>query len=118
MILVVDDDMFARDIVERTLQRAGYDITSARDGREGIDMAVELTPKIIVLDLMLPEIDGFGVLDELSGHEHTREIPVIVLTAVDLESHHRERLDQPNVVHVLRKGASIRHDLLGAIAEL
>ncbi|MEM1348265.1 MAG: response regulator [Myxococcota bacterium] len=118
MILVVDDDMFARDIIERTLQHAGYEIASARDGREGIDKASTLTPDLIVLDLMLPEVDGFGVVRELAKHEHTRTIPIIILTALDLEPHHRERLRQPNIVHVLRKSASVRHDLLHAIAEL
>jgi signal transduction histidine kinase/CheY-like chemotaxis protein len=79
-LLVVDDDGAIRRLVVGTLAGQGLEVREAADGRQALDRIAERRPDAIVLDLVMPGLDGFGVLTELRGSEDTREIPVIVLT--------------------------------------
>jgi signal transduction histidine kinase/CheY-like chemotaxis protein len=110
-VLVVDDDPKTRDMLRRTLQKAGCTVAEAANGSEAIEALERAKPALILLDLMMPGMDGFEVLERLHGDEAWREVPVIIVTAKDLT---REDVDRLNgrVVKVLQKGAYQRRDLV------
>jgi two-component system cell cycle response regulator DivK len=80
-ILIVEDNEMNRDMLSRRLERRGYEIYVAADGRQGIEAAMSLAPDLILLDLSLPEIDGWEVARRLKTDPGTRCIPIIALTA-------------------------------------
>ena len=80
-ILVVEDNDMNRDMVSRRLARRGFDVVVAVEGRQGVDMARTETPDLILMDMSLPEIDGWEVTRLLKADEATHEIPIIALTA-------------------------------------
>jgi DNA-binding response OmpR family regulator len=82
-VLVVDDDRNAVDILNRLLQREGFEVICAQSGREALDAVACAPVDVILLDVMMPEMDGFQVCAELRRQERTRDIPVILLTAKD-----------------------------------
>lgn len=79
-ILVIEDDKFLRKVIVRKLSAEGYEVIEAIDGEKGIAAAQEQRPDLILLDLVLPEIDGFEVLTALKKGKNTFKIPVIVLS--------------------------------------
>ncbi|GMR04255.1 MAG: response regulator transcription factor [Thermodesulfobacteriota bacterium] len=80
-ILIVDDEADIRNLLEYNLAKAGFAVISAKDGPEAIDMAGKQGPGLILLDIMLPDMDGTEVLKRLKADERTSNIPVIMLTA-------------------------------------
>jgi two-component system phosphate regulon response regulator PhoB len=80
-ILVVDDETDAVDLIEFNLKGAGYDVVAANDGAEALRKARSVLPALIILDLMLPEIDGMEVCKQLKRDPATAKIPIIMLTA-------------------------------------
>ena len=80
-ILVVDDERHIVRLVEVNLARAGYDVATAYDGIEALEVVKKARPDMIVLDVMMPRMDGFEVLKRLQADEETQNIPVIMLTA-------------------------------------
>ena len=103
-VLVVDDDRSVRRLVVETLADTGFDLVEAANGEDALAVIAERKPEAIVLDLIMPGLDGFGVLEHLHGDVETREIPVIVLTAARLSSEERQFL-QARAVILLRKSA-------------
>ena len=81
MILIVEDNEMNRDVLARQLTRRGYDVRTAADGRVALAMAHELAPDLILLDLGLPEIDGWECARLLKADAATHAIPIIALTA-------------------------------------
>lgn len=86
-ILIIDDDLTLREMYEEYLKAGGYSVIAAQDGEEGLDKARETKPTAILLDLMMPKINGIEVLRQLKADETLKNIPVIVFTALiqDLE---------------------------------
>ena len=80
-ILIIEDNDMNRDMLSRRLERRGFEISVAADGRQGIDKAQAVLPDLILLDLSLPEIDGWEVARRLKGEQSTSKIPIIALTA-------------------------------------
>ena len=80
-ILIVDDDKDVIDLVRFIADREGYKILDAADGREGVASALSSNPDLVIMDIMMPEVDGLTATLELSRNDKTRRIPVIVLTA-------------------------------------
>ena len=80
-ILVVDDVPMIRSAMTDVLEHAGYTVVSGRDGAEGLRLARDCHPDVILLDLALPKSSGVDVLDSLKGSAETRDIPVIVVSA-------------------------------------
>ena len=80
-ILSVDDERDVTDLVSFHLNRAGFNVLTASSGREALDTIDVSHPDLIILDLMLPDIDGFGICEILRRHEDTAKIPIIILTA-------------------------------------
>ncbi len=81
-ILVIDDDAAIAELVAVNLEMAGYEVTQAEDGIKGQALAIQLLPDLIMLDLMLPRVDGFTVCQRLRRDERTADIPVLMLTAL------------------------------------
>jgi PAS domain S-box-containing protein len=113
-VLVVDDDPRSRDMLRRTLQKEGWTVAEAVDGREALGQLERSRPALVLLDLMMPEMDGFEVLERMRREDAWRAIPVIIVTAKDLT---REEVDRLNgrVVKVLQKGTYRRRDLLADV---
>ncbi len=79
-ILIIEDDKFLRDLISQKLKKEGFNALEAIDGEEGLKIARERTPDIILLDLILPGLDGFEILRVLKSDKNTSQIPVIVLS--------------------------------------
>ena len=80
-ILLVEDNELNRDMLSRRLERKGYEIKMAVDGAQGVSMAMELRPALILMDLSLPVMDGWEAIRRLKGSPETATIPIIALTA-------------------------------------
>ena len=80
-VLVIDDNEETLEIISTKLAHLGYLVESAPDGETGLDLARRLSPRLILLDIMLPRMDGWEVLEELRSTEETKNIPVILITA-------------------------------------
>ena len=145
-VLLVEDNEMNRDMLSRRLIRRGFQVVFAMDGQQGVDLArserpdiilMDMSlpvaeadngvqalswlgehplPAVILLDLMMPEMDGFEVLDALAAHPQWREIPVIVITAKQLTAAERERL-LGQARKVIEKGGASRLDIVAAINE-
>jgi len=81
-VLVIDDDPLMRRIVTQSLERSAYDLIEAESGAAGIQCAIEQHPDLILLDVMMPEMDGFEVIRRLRTHPMTLGVPIILLTAL------------------------------------
>lgn len=80
-ILLADDEIYMLRLLEMTFKKGGYHVISCRDGREALAAASAQLPQLIVLDVMMPGLDGLGALRQLKENPATRAIPVVVLTA-------------------------------------
>ncbi len=86
-VLVVDDEPQARSMMRLILVRAGFDVLEAKDGYEALDEVKRQIPDLMILDIMMPGIDGFTVCERLRAEERTTNLPIIVLSAkTDAES--------------------------------
>ena len=116
-ILIVDDHADARRLLRRILQaRGNYTLFEASGGSEALSLAEAEHPDLILLDLMMPGMDGFAVLDAMKRTEALREIPVIVVTAKELTAQERQRLAQAD--SLLQKGSFTDVDLLGELQDV
>jgi CheY-like chemotaxis protein len=110
-ILVVEDHEPTRALLGRLLQREGWEARQARNGQEALAQLEQRRPELILLDLMMPEMDGFQVVEVLRQSQEWRHIPVVVLTAKDLTEEDRKRLNG-GVEAILQKRAYTRQELL------
>jgi CheY-like chemotaxis protein len=101
-VLVVDDDPKAVQLLGAYLTPAGYRVLSAFGGQEGIDVARQQHPDLIVLDLMMPEVNGFDVVDALKGDVTTATIPIVIVTAKQINAEDRAFLKRA-VLKVIQK---------------
>jgi CheY-like chemotaxis protein len=92
-ILLVEDNEMNRDMLSRRLERKGYSVVIAFDGHRGISAAEEEAPDLILMDMNLPEIDGWEATRRLKSQDATRHIPVIALTAHAMVSDRKKALD-------------------------
>jgi PAS domain S-box-containing protein len=112
--LVVEDEAMTRQMMCELLAKDGWTVVEAENGRVALDRVRECRPHLILLDLMMPEMDGFTFTAELRKHEEWREIPILVLTAKDLTAEDRQRLSG-DVNGYLQKGEYTRDELLRQI---
>ena len=119
-IAILEDNLDSARLLRRVLQAQGeYQIDEAHDGREGLQMIrhAERIPDLILLDLMMPGMDGFGVIDVLKADERLRDIPVIVITAKELSAAEQRRLDG-QVHRLLQKGTFLSTDIMQDIDDI
>ena len=92
-ILCVDDEQDVLFIVSTALKQEGYEVFTATHGQEGLDVARKELPDAIVLDVMMPKMNGFEVLEKLNEGEDTRKIPVVMLTGLSEKTKKQEAID-------------------------
>jgi ammonium transporter len=116
-LLVVEDDEATREMLVRTLDKSGWGVTIATNGLEALERLKEVVPQLILLDLMMPEMDGFQFIQEMKKEAAWRQIPIVVLTAKDLSA--KERLDlNGSVTQIMSKQAYSQDELVREIREL
>ncbi len=116
-ILVVEDDATNRGALCRVLRREGLVVLEAVDGNAAMSLTETETPGLIILDLILPEFNGFDVLSEISKNDNWKHIPIIVITAKELSNEELKRLKK-EVDCIFQKGDYSRNDLLNEIHTL
>jgi signal transduction histidine kinase/DNA-binding response OmpR family regulator len=117
LVLAVEDDAAAREILQHMLEKEGWALTAAENGRVALQRVAEQRPALILLDLMMPEMDGFQFAEALREREDWRSIPIVVVTAKDLTAEDHLRLNG-YVEKILQKGAHSREALLAEIGDL
>ena len=117
LALLVEDDQATREVMLRTLERASWRVKEAGNGREGLQQLAQETPQVILLDLMMPVMDGFDFLLEMRANAAWQDIPVIVLTAKDLTEEDR-RVLSGRVEQIVEKGASSNESVLNLVSKL
>ncbi|MBN1955743.1 MAG: pyridoxal-phosphate dependent enzyme [Anaerolineae bacterium] len=116
-IAILEDDANAARLLRRILQARGdYQIFEATDGRSGLEMIRRERPDVVLLDLMMPEVDGFGVLEAMRADQELQGIPVIVATAQELTPNERARLSG-HIRMLLQKGAFSDEELLQEVLD-
>lgn len=113
-VLIVDDEAPTREIMRRHLQTDGWRVIEAEHGAEALEVLAHQRPSVILLDLMMPTMNGFEFLDELAKFPEWLSIPIIVVTAKDPTPDEMERLNRMTV-QLLQKGRSSQAELLDAI---
>ena len=116
-VLIVDDDRELADLLRIHLLGGGFWTTCAYNGREAIEKAKEQIPDLIILDILMPKIDGFEVIEALKVNPLTRNIPVIILTAKDLTEKERQAL-QLGTTRYLTKTLFSKEDFLEEIRDV
>lgn len=116
-ILVVEDDPKSVELFSTLLQSEGYDVYKDYGGKEGIDKTFACKPDLILLDLMMPDVSGFDVVDKLKTSPETNTIPIIVITAKDLTQADKDKLNH-DVSLVVKKGKYSKERLLHDITAL
>lgn len=117
-VVVVDDTSEARRLIRRILQSQGdFEISEATNGREAIELVTRERPDLVILDLMMPEVDGFAVLDALRSQPETANIPVIVATAKELTVDEKSRL-QGQIQSLMLKGDFLNDEFLEEVRSL
>ncbi|MFI5024518.1 MAG: response regulator, partial [Alphaproteobacteria bacterium] len=115
--LVVEDDEVQRQLMCGILGAQGWDVREAANGRLALDALANGLPDIMLLDLMMPEMDGFQLVAALQANPAWRNIPVVVVTALDLSAEDRRRLNR-GVEHILSKHASTPSELMARVGTL
>ncbi|PYJ82762.1 MAG: hybrid sensor histidine kinase/response regulator [Verrucomicrobia bacterium] len=116
-VLVIEDEPSIRQMVRRVLEKEGWTVREAENGKAGLQAVAESKPAVILLDLMMPVMNGFDFIRELRKNQDWQEIPVVILTAKDLTVEDRQQL-KGNVERVLQKGDYNREQLLGEVRAL
>jgi CheY-like chemotaxis protein len=116
-VLIVEDDSDTRARLRTALERAGWTVAEAENGRIALERIAERRPELVLLDLMMPEMDGAAFLQELYRKAEWRSIPVVVLTAKDMTMEERERLAR-QTARVIQKGSTTMRELVGEVEKL
>jgi signal transduction histidine kinase/CheY-like chemotaxis protein len=116
-VLVVDDEPGNRDLLAGILEPAGFTVIVAAGGREAIDLAIERVPDLILLDLIMPDVTGFDVVEALRANPSTHDTPIMVLTAKDLTEADKKQLNG-QVSTILNRRSTGASDLLGLLRQV
>ena len=115
-ILIVEDDEITRDMLKKSLETNEYKVVVAKNGKEGLERVKKAKPALILLDLMMPEMDGFEFAEHLRDNNEWLDIPVVVITAKDLTSEDHNRL-KGNVEAIMQKGSYKKDELLNEVSD-
>jgi CheY-like chemotaxis protein len=116
-ILVVEDDASVRELLQRNLENDQWTVALAENGRVALGRVAQAQPALILLDLMMPEMDGFEFMDALRQREGGRDIPVVVITARQLSEEDRRRLNG-QVVRIIQKSQTTAEEVLAEVQSL
>ncbi|MCA9902416.1 MAG: threonine synthase [Anaerolineae bacterium] len=117
-ILVIEDSPDAARLIKRLLEARSqnYDVHLADDGRTGLQMMLEIKPDLVITDLMMPDVDGFVVIEAMKSDEVLQRVPIVVITAKELTASDRERLNG-QIEMLLQKGSSIDEDFIDSLVD-
>ncbi len=116
-VLVVDDDPQTVRLLSTVLTNDGYEVVKVYGGSEAIEAAISQSPDLIILDMMMPKVDGFQVIRRLTDDPRTQNIPIIICTALDLTDEDRSRLNG-QIQSVIPKTGKVKEELLAAIKRI
>jgi CheY-like chemotaxis protein len=116
-VLLVEDDPSTRALTRKMLEKEGWRVSEAENGRDALQSMERERPRLILLDLMMPEMDGFEFAERVRRHSEWRSIPIVVLTAMDLTNDDRQRLNG-YVESIIRKAGDSRESLLNQVRDL
>lgn len=116
-VLYVEDEKFFADTMEKLLKNAGYDVSLADDGEKGLALAKAEKPAVILLDLILPKIEGREVLRQLKADPETKNIPVVVLSNLNSEEDVKKVKDL-GAVHFFVKALTMPTTILATVKEI
>ena len=116
-VLIVEDDPSSRRTLRQMLKKEGCEVVEAENGHVALERVARSRPSVILLDLMMPQMDGFEFVADLRSREEWRTIPVVVLTAKDITQEDRLRLNG-YVTQVIQKGTYSRDALLAEVRDL
>jgi CheY-like chemotaxis protein len=116
LMSILEDQADLRELMRRMLEQEGWVVAEAETGRVALDRVAENRPELIVLDLMMPEMDGFSFIEALRQNLAWRSIPIVVVTAKDLTEEDRLRLNG-YVQYIVDKGSHNQEDLLREVAD-
>lgn len=117
-VLLIEDNIPAVIQMKDILEESGYMVIAARDGKEGLDTLNHILPDAIILDLMMPGMDGFHVLETMRNDERSVNIPVLILTAKHITKEELSFLKQNHIHQLIQKGDIKRDELLKTISEM
>jgi len=115
-VLIVDDDLTLREMYAERMKTEGYDVHIAKDGEEGIAMARELKPDVVLLDIMMPGTNGFGVLESLQKDPTTEKIPILMLSAL-IQDENKEKSKDAGAVGYIVKSETTPADVIEKIKQ-
>jgi len=113
-VLLIEDDQQTRELLRRALEKEGWRVLEARNGRVGLERLDGTVPGLILLDLMMPEMNGFEFMQALRNRPACRLVPVVVITAKDVTPEDRQRLNG-QVARLLQKSALSMEDLMAEV---
>jgi signal transduction histidine kinase/CheY-like chemotaxis protein len=116
-VLVIDDDPVDRRLAAAALEPAGYQVVTAAGGEEGLALIRRERPAVVLLDLLMADVDGFAVIEELRADPAIADVPIVVLTAKEMPPADRERL-AGRISFLARKGSFGRAELVGLVGRL
>jgi PAS domain S-box-containing protein len=116
-VLVIDDDKTALELIELILESEGYKVLKSHDGKEGLTMAMKHHPDLIILDIIMPDVSGFNVAYQLKQYPETQNIPVMILTSMDVDEETREQM-QGFITTIMSKSRFTKQDLLREISSI
>jgi PAS domain S-box-containing protein len=116
-VLVIDDDPVVLELMEAVLRPEGFEVLKAIDGGQGVQIARERNPALVVLDLLMPEMNGFEVVDEMHGSPQTAGIPIVVLTNRSLSREEKNRLNG-RIIAIRQKSEFNRADFVAQVRSL
>ncbi len=115
-VAVIEDSPDAARLLQRLLVARGYEVMLASDGRVGLQMLIGDKPDLVITDLMMPDVDGFTVIEAMKADAELQSIPIVVITAKELTASDRERLSG-QVEKVLQKGSTIDEDFIDTLVD-
>jgi CheY-like chemotaxis protein len=116
-VVVIDDDPTDLDLVEAVLSPEGYSVLRASGGEEGVALVAREHPAVVLVDLLMPGVDGFAVVHRLRSDPDTADVPIVVLTAKEMTSDDRARLTG-QIDYLAQKGAFAREELVELVGHL
>jgi two-component system alkaline phosphatase synthesis response regulator PhoP len=115
-VLVIEDDKFLQKILLTKLSKEGFDVQGASDGEEGLKMAIAGKPTIVLLDLILPKVNGFEVLTEMKTNPKVKNVPVIVLSNLS-QDEDKKRADDLGAIDFMVKADLSINDVVTRVKE-
>lgn len=116
-VLIIEDDKVLSRVYGIKMEKEGYDVTKLSNGVDAVETAKDIKPDIIILDLMMPEKDGFETMKDLKADADTKKIPVMVVSALGTESDIKKLMDMGAHKYIV-KPSSMFNDILKSIEEI